>query len=142
MGCGSSIDASTRELDHQDEDQSLDNGDDNCASVKSKGVKELVHDAFDQSTEANERARDVQKEKCAAETKTASKSKELTILHFNDVYNIESREKEPVGGAARFATKLASFRHLNPLIVFSGDCLNPSTSKCKILLCPDRCRCR
>lgn len=127
MGCGSSIDASTRELDHQDEDQSLDNGDNNCASVKSKGVKELVHDAFDQSTEANERARDAQKEKCAAETKTASKSKELTILHFNDVYNIESREKEPVGGAARFATKLASFRHLNPLIVFSGDCLNPST---------------
>ena len=62
-------------------------------------------------------------------TKTETKSTQMTILHFNDVYNIEPREKEPVGGAARFATKVASFKHLNPLIVFSGDCLNPSTSK-------------
>src|SRR6056300_550245 len=47
----------------------------------------------------------------------------LTILHFNDVYNIEPREKEPVGGAARFAYKLASYKDLNPLTVFSGDVL-------------------
>jgi len=53
----------------------------------------------------------------------------LTILHFNDVYNIEPREKEPVGGAARFAHKLASYKDLNPLTVFSGDVLNPSMSK-------------
>ena len=53
----------------------------------------------------------------------------LTILHFNDVYNIEPRETEPVGGAARFATKLTSYKHLNPMVVFSGDCLNPSISK-------------
>ena len=26
---------------------------------------------------------------------------QITIVHFNDVYNIESREQEPVGGAAR-----------------------------------------
>lgn len=64
-----------------------------------------------------------------AETKTVTKSPQMTIVHFNDVYNIEPREKEPVGGAARFATKLASLKHLNPLIVFSGDCLNPSTSE-------------
>lgn len=70
-----------------------------------------------------------QRDSCAAGTKTASKSTQMTIVHFNDVYNIEAREKEPVGGAARFATKLASFKHLNPLIVFSGDCLNPSTSE-------------
>lgn len=25
----------------------------------------------------------------------------VTILHYNDVYNIESRAEEPVGGAAR-----------------------------------------
>ena len=67
-----------------------------------------------------------------AETKTATKSPQMTIVHFNDVYNIEPREKEPVGGAARFATKLASLKHLNPLIVFSGDCLNPSTSECRL----------
>ena len=62
-------------------------------------------------------------------TKITTKSNQLTLLHFNDVYNIEPREKEPVGGAARFATKLASFKRLNPLVVFSGDCLNPSMSK-------------
>lgn len=49
----------------------------------------------------------------------------LTILHFNDVYNIEPRDKDPVGGAARFVTKIKSFPD-EPLIVFSGDCLNPS----------------
>lgn len=27
----------------------------------------------------------------------------LTVLHFNDVYNIEGGTREPVGGAARFA---------------------------------------
>lgn len=62
-------------------------------------------------------------------TKTTTKASQMTILHFNDVYNIEPRDREPVGGAARFATKVASFKHLNPLIAFSGDCLNPSTSE-------------
>lgn len=56
-------------------------------------------------------------------------SKKILILHFNDVYNIEPREIEPVGGAARFATKLASLKSRNPLIFFSGDALNPSMSK-------------
>lgn len=56
-------------------------------------------------------------------------SNSLTILHFNDVYNIEPRDKEPVGGAARFAHKLAGFKHLKPFTVFSGDALNPSMSK-------------
>ncbi|XP_057370675.1 mannosylglucosyl-3-phosphoglycerate phosphatase-like isoform X1 [Daphnia carinata] len=52
--------------------------------------------------------------------------KTLTILHFNDVYNIESVDKEPVGGAARFSTALKSFSHLHPLILFSGDVFAPS----------------
>jgi hypothetical protein len=30
----------------------------------------------------------------------------LTIVHFNDVYNIEASQKEPVGGAARFVAKV------------------------------------
>uniref|UniRef100_F6SKP5 5'-Nucleotidase C-terminal domain-containing protein n=3 Tax=Ciona intestinalis TaxID=7719 RepID=F6SKP5_CIOIN len=61
----------------------------------------------------------------------------LSILHFNDVYEITERKKEPVGGAARFAslmkrniydiTKQTGER---PLVVFSGDCLNPSTLSC------------
>ena len=53
----------------------------------------------------------------------------LLILHFNDVYNIEPREKEPVGGAARFASKIATFKPRNPLTLFSGDALNPSMSE-------------
>lgn len=52
----------------------------------------------------------------------------ILILHFNDVYNIEPREKEPVGGAARFASKIATFQSRNPLVLFSGDALNPSMS--------------
>lgn len=35
-----------------------------------------------------------------------AKEKLLTILHFNDVYNIEARNQEPCGGAARFVTKV------------------------------------
>ncbi|XP_053156537.1 snake venom 5'-nucleotidase-like isoform X2 [Hemicordylus capensis] len=50
----------------------------------------------------------------------------LVILHFNNVYEVESRREEPVGGAARFATAIQKFSLLNPLIIFSGDCLNPS----------------
>ncbi|XP_048458433.1 trifunctional nucleotide phosphoesterase protein YfkN-like isoform X3 [Rhincodon typus] len=50
----------------------------------------------------------------------------LTILHFNDVYEIQPRSEEPVGGASRFATALKQYKALNPLILFSGDCLNPS----------------
>ena len=30
----------------------------------------------------------------------------LTILHFNDVYQIEARSREPCGGASRFVTKV------------------------------------
>ena len=52
----------------------------------------------------------------------------LTILHFNDVYNIESGTEEPVGGAARFCTALKSLSHLNPLVLFSGDIFAPSFS--------------
>ena len=58
-----------------------------------------------------------------------SSNKRIAIIHFNDVYNIESREQEPVGGAARFVTKVNEMLHENPLILFSGDCLNPSLSK-------------
>ena len=54
----------------------------------------------------------------------------LTILHFNDVYNVESRDKpEPIGGAARMKTAFNNFAHLNPLILFCGDALSPSMCK-------------
>jgi 5'-nucleotidase len=63
-----------------------------------------------------------------------SDEKMLTILHFNDVYNIESTAQEPVGGAARFCTALKSFSHLNPLVLFSGDIFAPSFSNIKDLI--------
>ncbi|XP_017471282.1 PREDICTED: 5'-nucleotidase isoform X1 [Rhagoletis zephyria] len=51
----------------------------------------------------------------------------LTILHYNDVYNVEPNcGKEPVGGAARFCTAIKSFSHLEPLVLFSGDIFSPS----------------
>ena len=50
----------------------------------------------------------------------------VTLLHYNDVYNIESRKIEPVGGAARFKTAADKFASLNPLTVFCGDVFSPS----------------
>jgi len=50
----------------------------------------------------------------------------ITIVHFNDVYNIESGTQEPVGGAARFMTAVRRLADRDPLILFSGDALNPS----------------
>lgn len=50
----------------------------------------------------------------------------FSILHFNDVYNVTEAESEPVGGIARFVSAVRSFQERNPLILFSGDALNPS----------------
>eukprot|EP00295_Goniomonas_pacifica_P048322 CAMPEP_0175908896 /NCGR_PEP_ID=MMETSP0108-20121206/6829_1 /TAXON_ID=195067 ORGANISM="Goniomonas pacifica, Strain CCMP1869" /NCGR_SAMPLE_ID=MMETSP0108 /ASSEMBLY_ACC=CAM_ASM_000204 /LENGTH=869 /DNA_ID=CAMNT_0017230955 /DNA_START=3 /DNA_END=2610 /DNA_ORIENTATION=- len=58
---------------------------------------------------------------------TAQKiSGKVTLLHFNDVYEIEERHQEPVGGAARFRTLVKSFAAEDPLVLFSGDAFNPS----------------
>ncbi len=53
----------------------------------------------------------------------------VTLLHFNDVYNIEGRKAEPRGGAARFVTALRRRQHLNPMVFFSGDAFSPSMSE-------------
>lgn len=59
----------------------------------------------------------------------------LVIIHFNDVYNVESRTSpEPVGGAARFCSAIKSFQHLHPLILFSGDCFSPSMCKLNFII--------
>ena len=50
----------------------------------------------------------------------------MTILHFNDVYNLGEKDKEPVGGGARFLTAMKSFNHLDPMVLFSGDVFSPS----------------
>ena len=60
----------------------------------------------------------------------AVESDEIVILHFNDVYNVEGRGVEPVGGAARFLTAVKSAsEECEPLILFSGDIFAPSISE-------------
>lgn len=55
---------------------------------------------------------------------------QITILHYNDVYNVDATStREPIGGAARFLTAVKSFSHLDPLILFSGDAFSPSMRK-------------
>ncbi|KAL8786022.1 MAG: hypothetical protein Q9213_003003 [Squamulea squamosa] len=58
---------------------------------------------------------------------------DLRLLHFNDVYHIESGSAEPVGGIARFQTLRnfyaddERFKDQSELItLFSGDAFNPS----------------
>ncbi|OTF76588.1 hypothetical protein BLA29_005607, partial [Euroglyphus maynei] len=52
----------------------------------------------------------------------------LCILHFNDCYNVEPCDQEPVGGAARFVHALHQYDYLDPLILFSGDIIAPMSS--------------
>lgn len=61
-------------------------------------------------------------------------NKKLTILHFNDVYNIEPQKIEPAGGAARMAYYVKSQDAENPLVLFSGDALSPSLSMSHIMV--------
>ncbi|KAK5052156.1 hypothetical protein LTR84_002960 [Exophiala bonariae] len=58
---------------------------------------------------------------------------DLRILHFNDVYHLDSSSAEPVGGIARFQTVINHYRSgekfkEQPELVtlFSGDAFNPS----------------
>jgi hypothetical protein len=48
----------------------------------------------------------------------------LTFLHFNDVYEIEARVREPVGGASRFVELINSYA--DAAVFFSGDVFAPS----------------
>lgn len=135
MGCGSSKtpDSTTETGALSDDVKQLPVNDDasTLQTVQSNNSSDRQsHAAPEGTTTIGTDLTAVEQRVSFAETKTATKSPQMTIVHFNDVYNIEPREKEPVGGAARFATKLASLRYLNPLVVFSGDCLNPSTSEC------------
>ena len=56
-----------------------------------------------------------------------SQQNSLSIIHFNDTYNILERDEEPVGGVSRFVTALRAYDYLNPLILFSGDIFSPSS---------------
>lgn len=56
-----------------------------------------------------------------------SKQDSLTIIHFNDVYDIEPESSN--GGVARFYSALQKYGQTNPLILFSGDVFSPSHCK-------------
>ncbi|KAJ9057065.1 hypothetical protein DSO57_1026095 [Entomophthora muscae] len=69
----------------------------------------------------------------------SSSEDHIDIIHFNDVYHIEERNIEPIGGAARFKGELDRLyeklsrtssnqeKVTSPLVLFSGDAFNPST---------------
>lgn len=58
------------------------------------------------------------------ENKKEEEENSVTIIHFNDCYNIEPGPQS--SGAAGFLTAINQHRHLNPIILFSGDILSPS----------------
>ncbi|KAI1081523.1 Metallo-dependent phosphatase [Whalleya microplaca] len=58
---------------------------------------------------------------------------DLRILHYNDVYHVDSSSSEPVGGVARFMTLVKHYKEddkfkgqSNLITLFSGDAFNPS----------------
>ena len=82
-------------------------------SVQLAGSREEAEAAVREAQAAREASR-------AAET--------LTILHFNDVYNIEAGSRNPVGGGARFVGLLKRLQaETKSMVLFSGDAFNPST---------------
>jgi 5'-nucleotidase len=62
-----------------------------------------------------------------------STAPDLRILHYNDVYHLDSSSAEPVGGFPRFITACRDYTHGKQfegqpevLTLFSGDAFNPS----------------
>ena len=96
-------------------------------------VKAAAPAAAERRVSASQAESTGEAEKASSATTLSSQlADSLTIVHFNDVYNIEEREKEPCGGAPRFKTQVDGLRELDPLVFFSGDALNPSNSKCHL----------
>eukprot|EP00128_Syssomonas_multiformis_P011845 Colp12_sorted_trinity150504_noHs@10225 len=101
-----------------------------AATKELENIVSKQNETIKQQNEALQLVREelsrIQGEMAGLKKAIEAKDDSITILHFNDVYNIEPRDKDPVGGAARFVTKLKSFKDENPLILFSGDAFNPS----------------
>jgi len=54
----------------------------------------------------------------------------VRFLHYNDVYELDARRVEPIGGASRFKSLLEKLMQdgvQNPVVTFGGDAFNPST---------------
>ena len=106
-----------------------------CSISKNKDVVVTVGEAAGRRVSAAGAESTGEAEKASsATTLTSQLADAITLVHFNDVYNIEEREKEPCGGAPRFKTQVDSLIELDPLIFFSGDALNPSNSEYRLVL--------
>ena len=63
----------------------------------------------------------------------SNNKKQLKIIHFNDVYNVESNNIEPKAGAARFVKAVDLVKKDSKendelcLVLFSGDVFSPSS---------------
>lgn len=64
---------------------------------------------------------------------SASSPPDLRLLHYNDVYHLDSSSAEPTGGIARFISAVNQYRsderfrgQSDLLTLFSGDAFNPS----------------
>lgn len=109
-----------------------DTGNVNCSSDRSSlSCSSLKIGDMSETTETATTATNADADRLGANAANAANARqELSILHFNDVYNIDSNTTvEPIGGAARFATAIKSFAHLDPLVLFSGDAFSPSMCK-------------
>lgn len=67
------------------------------------------------------------------ETGKTDTNPEVRILHYNDVYHLDSSSAEPVGGLSRFITVCREYQEGEQyedqpkvLTLFSGDAFNPS----------------
>jgi 5'-nucleotidase len=71
-----------------------------------------------------------QKEIIYQNNEVTTVGKKLNIIHFNDVYNIESGTIEPLAGAARFINAVEDILKSEPstIVLFSGDAISPSNS--------------
>lgn len=63
----------------------------------------------------------------------ASSPPDIRLIHYNDVYHIDSSSSEPVGGVARFVSMCKEYRdgqqfkgQPDVVTLFSGDVFNPS----------------
>ena len=54
------------------------------------------------------------------------KNETFSVLHFNDVYDLQPEQNEPKAGAAYFKALLDRYRKQNTLTLFSGDVFAPS----------------
>lgn len=60
------------------------------------------------------------------ENSTSKTLPKFTIIHFNDVYEIQPDKNQICGGVSRFDTLIKSYSTQNPIVLFSGDVWNPS----------------